>query len=297
MQNLHTHTTYCDGALSVEEMIKAAIAKGCDSIGFSEHSFVAFDEIYSMTPEMTPMYVNEVNALKDKYKDMIEVFLGLERDYFTSYPAFSGNKSLRGGTEPHSMAGPADCAPLEFAEEYDFIIGSVHHVRKGDSYVTVDVGAKNQKKMADTYFGGDYYAMSEAYFETIADVVCKTSADIIGHFDLVAKYNFGGRLFDEAHPRYINAALGAMDEILKRHKLFEVNTGAMYRFNKPEPYPSAFLLKELCKRGGEVILSSDSHDAESICYKFNEMLELLKACGFRSVKRLTKEGFIDVGIH
>jgi histidinol-phosphatase (PHP family) len=87
-----------------------------------------------------------------------------------------------------------------------------------------------------------------------------------------------------------------MDAILKNCKLFEVNSGAMYRLGKPEPYPSMFLIKELFKRGGEVIITSDSHDADSICHKFGEIRELLKTCGFKYSKRLTKSGFIDVAL-
>jgi histidinol-phosphatase (PHP family) len=84
-----------------------------------------------------------------------------------------------------------------------------------------------------------------------------------------------------------------MEQILKSHRLFEVNTGAMARLGNAEPYPSAYLLKELQKRGGEVILSSDCHSTEALCYKFGEVRELLKACGFRYVKRLTRGGFVD----
>lgn len=266
-QNLHSHTTYCDGALPPEAMIKAAIERGYDSIGFSEHSYIPFiTEEYSMSRDTAHEYICEINALKEKYKDQIEIFLGIEQDYFT--------------------AGKP--------EGFDYIIGAVHHVKTGEHYVTVDAGKKRQKQMVDTYYGGDYYAMAEAYYATIASIVEKTNADIIGHFDLVTKYNSDSGQFDETHPRYVSAAIGAMEEILKSRKLFEVNTGAMFRLNKLEQYPSAFLLKELNKRGGEVILSSDSHDAESLCYKFGEMQELLRTCGYRYIKRLTKNGFIDV---
>ena len=264
-QNLHTHTTYCDGSLTPEAMIKAAIGKGLKSIGFSEHSYVAFDTYYSMSPDLTGEYVSEVRTLREKYKDSIEIFLGLEQDYLT-------------GGAPDGL---------------DFIIGTAHYVEKEGEFISIDSGAKHQNSMVGEHFGGDYYLLAEKYFSVMADIVRKTNADIVGHFDLAAKYNFGGRLFDETHPRYVRAALDAMDEILKDCKIFEVNTGAMFRFNKPDPYPSVFLLKELKKRGGEVILSSDSHDAESLCFKFYEMQELLKSCGFTSIKRLTKDGFID----
>ena len=264
-QNLHTHTTYCDGSLSPEAMVKAAIRKGFESIGFSEHSYVAFDTYYSMSHDLTGEYISEVNALREKYRDKIEIFLGLERDYLTE-------------STPDGL---------------DFVIGTTHYVEKDGGFVSIDSGAKYQDTMVSEYFDGDYYLMAENYFSVMADIVKKTNADIIGHFDLAAKYNSGGRLFDESHPRYVRAALDAMDEILKDCRVFEVNTGAMYRLGKPEPYPSVFLLKELQGRGGEVILSSDSHDAESLCFKFYEMRELLKTCGFKSIKRLTKDGFID----
>ena len=266
LQNIHAHTVYCDGRLTVEEMVDAAIHKGCDSFGFSGHSYAPFDSNHCMSQENTQRYILEIKQLKLKYAEQIELFLGIEQEF-------------------HSVQMP---------EGFDFVIGAVHYIRKRDILVCVDGGEKAQKLECDVNYGGNYYAMAEDYFETIANVVGKTNADLIGHFDLITKYNFSGCQFDETHPRYVNAALAAMDEILKTCKLFEVNTGAMYRFGKPEPYPSAFLLKELCKRGGEAILSSDSHDAESICFKFDEMKELLKTCGFKYIKRLTKNGFVDI---
>ena len=265
-QNLHTHTTYCDGALSVEEMILAAMEKGCGSIGFSEHSHVFFDDIYSLSPEATRQYVSEVDRLKSKYDGRIEVFLGLERDSYSD---------------------------IEADIDFDYIIGSVHYINQN---ICVDAGEQDQKQSVDRFYAGDFYAFIEDYFAATADVIIKTGADIVGHFDLVTKFNLHGKLFDETHPRYIAAALGAMDELLKHCKLFEVNSGAMYRFGKPQPYPSAFLLKELQKRGGQVIRSSDSHDAESICYNYDEMRRLLISCGFKYEKRLTKNGFADAAL-
>jgi len=266
LQNLHTHTTYCDGALPPEAMVKAALGKGADSIGFSEHSFVKLDVQYSMSIDLTPDYIREIGMLKEKYKDKIEIFLGLEMDYHTDWT-------------PDGL---------------DYTIGTLHYIEKNGKLISVDNGAGRQKLIAERYFGGDYYAMAEEYYAVMAGIAEKTNADITGHFDLIAKYNFGGNLFDELHPRYRNAAFGAIEEIMKKCQIFEVNTGAMYRFNKTEPYPSVFLLKEICRRGGEVVLSSDSHDAESLFYMFDEMKELLKTCGFKYTKRLTKEGFTNV---
>jgi len=267
-QNLHTHTTYCDGKLSAEDMTTAAIGKGGGSIGFSEHSLVPFDPDYSMTLADTPTYINEVKMLKDKYMGKIDVFLGLEADYFT------------------------DEVPIGL----DYIIGSVHHIEKDGEHITVDATPERLEAARDKYFGGDFYSLAEAYFETVSHVAKKTNADIIGHFDLIKKHNEGGRLFDENHPRYLSAALDAMTKILKDCKIFEISTGAMFRMGKAEQYPSTFLLKKLKKLGGEILFTSDSHCAESLYFKFDEMHDIAKSCGFTHIKRLTSDGFIDLKI-
>ena len=269
LQNLHTHTVYCDGALSAEEMVIAAIEKQCGTIGFSEHSNVWFIEgTYSMSPETNLAYIQEIRRLKEKYGGRIGIYLGIEQDYFTEIPT----------------------------DGFDYVIGAVHYVKKGGYYVSVDHDAREVLRQVNVYYGGDFYAFAEDYYSNLSGIVKKTGADIIGHFDVVAKNNFDGSQFDETHPAYMGAALSAMDEILKDCKLFEVNTGAMYRINKTVPYPSPLLLKELRRRGGEVILSSDSHDSASLCYKYGEMRELLGACGFKYIKRLTDGGFTDIRI-
>jgi histidinol-phosphatase (PHP family) len=248
-------------------MIEAAIKIGCNSLGFSEHSHVECDPIYSMTEETTRKYVKEINRLKEKFAGQVEIFLGLERDYYSEN---------------------------ETDIDFDYIIGAVHNFEKDGLFVCVDNGAESQRASVNKYCGGDFYSFAEQYFAVVADVANKTKADIIAHFDLVSKYNSGSRNFDENHPRYISAALDAMDEIMKKCRLFEVNTGAMYRLGKTEPYPSIFFLKELKKRGGEVIITSDSHSAESLCHEFENMKQLLISCGFKYEKRLTATGFVDV---
>jgi len=92
IQNLHTHTKYCDGALGAEEMIIAAIKKGGKSLGFSEHSYVSFDEEYSMMLEDIPLYIKEIKTLREKYKDSIDIFLGLEMDSYTEKIPVVGTK-------------------------------------------------------------------------------------------------------------------------------------------------------------------------------------------------------------
>jgi histidinol-phosphatase (PHP family) len=180
--------------------------------------------------------------------------------------------------------------------DYDYVIGSNHLILKDGEYLSVDDTEALQRDDVKKHYGGDYYAYVRDYYANMAGLCEKTKPDIIGHFDLVTKFNEGGCLFNEDDRRYRHAALDAMTAILKHVSLFEINTGAMYRLGRSVPYPSPFLLGELYRRGGEVIITGDSHDAVSIGFRFAEAAELAKSIGFKAVKKLTPEGFIDVAL-
>ena len=265
LTNFHAHSVYDDGAETCEAMVKAAVSKGCVVFGISGHAPMGFATDWCMTRENEPAFIEEMRCLKEKYAGQITLFTGLERDYYAPEPP----------------------------DGYDYVIGSVHYIKKDGVMLTIDDTEAAQIEAVRRFFGGDFYAYTKAYYETVADVAKKTSQDIVGHFDLVTKFNEGGKLFDETDTRYLNPALEALTAIMETHKLFEINTGAMYRIGRTVPYPSPVLLKALYMRGGEIILSSDSHDGVSIGYQFDEAIQLAKSCGFTSAKTLTKDGFIE----
>ena len=267
LSNFHAHTTYCDGAETAEVMVKTALERGFEAFGISEHSHtkVEFDQ-GNLTAETMPRFFDEMRKLKMKYGDKIELFYGIEQDAAADLPA----------------------------AEAEYIIGSTHFVNKDGIYRVVDHGETRQREIVEVSYGGDWLAFAEDYFAAEAQVARITGCDFVGHFDLVNKNNEDDKLFDTAGPRYRDAVMAALEEILKTCRLFEVNTGAMYRIKRREQYPQTWVLRELLARGGEVILSSDSHDLPSIGYKFAEMEELLRGVGFKYRKTLTKKGFTEV---
>lgn len=66
-QNLHTHTSYCDGADSPEEIVLTAIDKGFTSIGFSGHSYVDYSPFFQKKGDHTEEYKKNIAELKEKY--------------------------------------------------------------------------------------------------------------------------------------------------------------------------------------------------------------------------------------
>ena len=250
--DLHTHTTWCDGAGTAADMAAAAAALGMDCLGFSGHSYTAFDTSYCMSREGTEEYISEIRRLKEEYAGKMRILCGIEQDYWAE-----------ARTEP-----------------YDYVIGSVHYVRRGTEevplYVPVDESPELERDFVLRVFGGDWYAFAEAYFETAADVVRRTDCDIIGHFDLVSKFNEREGFFDEGHPRYAAAWKRALDELLPCGRPFEVNTGAISRGWRTQPYPNGDMIRYICENGGKLILSSDSHRPDTLCYQFDEMENLVK---------------------
>ena len=86
--NLHTHTRFCDGKDSAEEVVLAAIAAGMETVGFSGHSGLPFSTSWTMKQERTREYQKEILRLKDAYRDRIHILLGIEQDYLTALVAY-----------------------------------------------------------------------------------------------------------------------------------------------------------------------------------------------------------------
>ena len=231
MNNYHTHTRYCDGKDSPEELAQEAIRLGCAELGFSGHSYVPFDDC-CMTIEGTEAYKKEIRGLREQYAGQIRILLGVEQDYYSPMPT----------------------------ADYDYVIGSVHYVLKDGEYLPVDLSREAQCKLVQEHYDGDFYAFIEDYYTLLGDVADKTGCDIVGHFDLVTKFNEDGSLFDTAHHRYRAAAMQALDHLCAKPVIFEINTGAIARGYRTTPYPEPFLMEELRRRNMPLILSSDCHD-------------------------------------
>ena len=151
-------------------------------------------------------------------------------------------------------------------------------------------------RAAREFYGGDFYAFARDYFRLEAEVAKATGCQIVGHFDLFTKFNEGNRLFDAADPRYRGPAMEALDALLERDVIFEINTGAMSRGYRTAPYPDPVFLRRIREKGGRVAVTSDSHSGESLLFGYPQAFALAAACGFSSTVYRTGEGFVDVPI-
>lgn len=267
--NLHTHTVYCDGKLTAAEMVNAAIEKKLETIGFSGHAHMpGIGQDWCMSVEDTAAYRAATKALALGRADEIEIVTGIEQDVFSDLPT--------GG--------------------YDYVIGAVHYVKKDGEFLAVDHSEEMFANEVNKIYRGDYIAFARDFYEISASAPKITGADIVAHFDLVKKFNAGGKYFSDSDRRYRDAAIGALCEAAKSGAIFEINTGGAYRGYNDEFYPAPFLLRELKNIGGRITFSSDSHDARSLCYGFPAARRIAKECGFKTAWTWKDGGFKEFKI-
>ncbi|MBR2847648.1 MAG: histidinol-phosphatase [Clostridia bacterium] len=259
LANFHTHTTFCDGKNTPEEIVLCAIENGFDAIGFSGHVNTPFDLSYCM--QDTAGYVAEIKRLKEKYKGKLNIYLGIEEDMYA----------------------------LVNRQDYDYIIGSKHYLFNGAKYFSIDSSCDTLQECLDL-FEGNALALAKNYYETFCNYILKRKPDIVGHFDLITKFEETGTQWFLNNADYMNLAERYISEVADK-AIFEINTGAMARGIRKTPYPSTNLIYVLKKYNGKVILSSDSHSAETLSFCFEETKKLLRDIGFDSIYEFDKRMF------
>lgn len=273
LTNLHTHSLYCDGSNTIEEMILSALEKGFNSLGISSHGPVYEDTDWNIKKDRVEEYIEEVNRLKEKYKDKIEVFLGMELDYIPDL-------------------GFSDLC-LSLVKRLDYYIGSVHYLGtfKNGVMWTVDYNIEELSRGIDESFGGNIRKAVETYYQTVSQMAERYQPPIIGHLDLFNKNNKDNVLFDEREAWYVEAVKKCLDTIKNTSSVIEINTGGIARNNNKEQYPSTMILKMIRERDIPVMVNSDAHTADAIACKFNDMYRLLHGLDSDSIVYLTKSGW------
>lgn len=255
--NLHTHTTFSDGAHTMEQNIRAAMDSNMVSLGFSDHSYTPCDLTYCMRPEQYEGYVAKFHKLRHKYS--LPLYLGLELD----------------------ADSDDDLSP------YDYIIASAHYINRGGNCYPIDHSRLQQQVCIRDAFGGSVLDMVRCYFDILGEHVAKVKPTLVGHFDVITKYS----IMPEEDDAYRAIAADALKHILKLCPYIEMNTGAIAKGWRTTPYPGAYLLETVRDNGGHIVLSSDAHRSENLTFRFDGCLELLRAAGIDHIAVFRGDGF------
>lgn len=273
LSNLHTHSIYCDGKNTPEEMVMAAINNNFNSLGISSHGPVDEENEWNIKHDKIEEYIDRVKALKEKYRDKIEIFLGMELDYIPG----------QGFTD----------LSRDLIKRLDYYVGSVHYLGKffDGSRWTVDYNTEDLLRGIEESFQGNIRKAVEAYYEAIAEMAEVYQPPIIGHLDLFKKNNKDNILFDEREGWYIEAVKSCLDVIKNTSSLIEINTGGMARKYTETQYPSTPILKMIRERNIPIIINSDAHTCDSLDHKFKDMYKLAMDLGFEYLAYLARDGW------
>ena len=261
--SVHCHSTMCDGKNTLQEMASAACAQGLTTLGFTGHSYTQRDREYCMSPSRTAQYKATIAKLKTEYKGKVDILCGIEWDILS--------EDKRAG--------------------YDYWIGSAHHLygKNTGKYYEIDFRPQDLHDCIYDDFDGDPLAAVEAYFAEV-EKVAAMKPDILAHIDLIKKLNAEGEFFEEESPRYKAAALKALNAAKENGCLLEVNTGAVSRGYRTVPYPAQFLLRAWRERGGDIILTADSHRTDTVAWGYRQAADWARAAGYTRCVVLTLSG-------
>ncbi len=260
--NYHSHSSFCDGKNTAAAFVKAAIEKGFYSYGISSHAPVPFETNWCMQAADLPVYMQELQALKEQYADQIALAIGLEIDYL------------------HAEHNPA--MSLFANLPLDYRIGSVHMLGDMQGELRdLDVAPETFKAMVKAHFGNDLVEVIKAYFRQKQKMIVTGGLDIVGHIDKISM----NALFCEAditkQSWYKRVVEDTLETALTRDVMVEINTKAFAHRGLFFPNEQHFLaIREM---GLPVLVNSDSHTIDKMTSGRSEALERLHEVGIRTV--------------
>ena len=281
--NLHTHSTFCDGRFSAEEMVLAAIEKGFTILGFSGHSiyplnpdFYAPEKSWHILPENLTAYVQEILRLKQKYEPQIKILLGFEADFLEDNTA----------AKKIGNAVPDKAVFAKFNPDY--LIGSVHFVTNKNGFYTVDFDPESVQKSLIELYGDkngnvDYKAAVCEYYEAQRKMLERGNFEILGHADLIKKTNPVLHFFDENEAWYKEQLKLTAKSAARAGVIAEINTGAIARGILKDVYPSQQFLEYFKNEGVPVCINSDAHFTDKIDCAWDLASVAAKKAGYKEL--------------
>lgn len=253
----HVHTLHFsgDGRMTADEMMKAAVMRGLESIVVTEH----YDDDFPHDMEGPMIFDLE--------------------DYFSAFSGWSESApkglDLRLGIE----LGYQVHLPLRYAElvtqiPFDSVILSNHLFDGKDPYFFRECYDKSKT------------SLHEEYIISLAEMVEHSDYfDILGHFDYIVRYSpladpvMRYRDCPEAFDRLFSA-------LIRGGKSLEINTRTIQKLRRAgvcdtESFPDPEILKRYRELGGyRITLGSDAHESGSIASLFEETTQYLISVGF-----------------
>lgn len=242
----HVHTYYSDDSeCPMEDMVHKALQLKLDEIAFTEHVDYGVKTDLNCDYEA---YFEEVRKLSEKYAGQISIKCGIEF-----------------GVQIQTINQfQQDCEKYPF----DFIILSNHQIDNKEFWNYAYQEGKKQQEYQEDYYKAIYDVMKEF-----------KSYSVLGHLDMIKRYDKMGDFPDEKIMEYVDPILRLA---IEDGKGIEINTSS-FKYGLNDLMPSRRILKRYFELGGTIItLGSDTHETEHLADHIDEVKEELKSMGYRT---------------
>ncbi len=272
-KDYHTHTLFSNhGKGHPRELALAALEKGLLALGFSEHFPLpeGFTEPSqggaNMHWDQIAQYLKEAEEAREEFGHRLKILVGFEVDYL---PQVEEEMKVNLAKYP-----------------VDYYVGSIHIVdrfRSNHENWLVDYTPQIFEEGLEEKGGAR--AVYTRYYELIREYARAYSHQIVGHLDLIKKFNQGKIYFDPESQDYLEQVEATLDVIKATGKIVEINTAGLFK-GMGELYPSDKILQMLLERKIPICLSSDAHAPDQVGREFSSSWEKLARLGFDQITGL-----------
>jgi len=263
--NIHTHSTYCDGKDTVEDMITSGIEKNFAILGFSSHAPMPFKNHFAIKnhQELTK-YCNEVRLLAQKYLSQIKIYLSLEIDYIPS------------------MTTSFDWFKKEC--DLDYTIGAVHLVKNNNNDLWFIDGGNTDIYDAGLrdFFDNDIKKAVRTYFDQVNEMISTQRPDMVAHFDKI-KMNNNNRFFLQSEQWYVDLINETLDNIKANNCVMEINTRGLYKKRHNALFPGMDIIKKAQRLNIPMSLNTDAHHHSELDGYYKQSIVDLNKIGLSSL--------------
>lgn len=255
ISDCHSHSDCSpDGRSAATEMLAAAAERGLYAYALTDHCEA--HQYEKRFAERTPLAKQTMAELKSNAPKGMRFLCGIELG------------------QPFRNTELADKIAADPA--YDFIIGSLHHVREDVDFGYYlrrmrDGGDPAPADVVDTYM--------KHYFAEQQELIAWGKFDSLAHITYPLRYLFPADSAPTYRPwqELLEQTLAAL---IAKDKALELNTSCIWRTDRPT-LPDLEILQLYRSMGGRLVtIGSDAHCAEDVAKGIEQGMELLQTAGF-----------------
>lgn len=265
----HTHHVRCGHAIGeLEEYVLRGIKIGLSQLGLSDHMPLIHVDPATYYPEMAmpmdelPRYVEECLTLKERYKDQIDIRVGLEGDYIEGYET--------------------EIEHIITSYPWDYVIGSVHFLGEWDI---------SDYRQTHNWEGKNILTVYEQYYDAVKKAAATGLYDIMGHIDVIKR--FGYRPASDQSREVEALENSALVAVCDSGMAMELNASGLSKACE-EMFPSKRMVGEAFKLGIPLTVGSDAHDPLRLGEHLDKARALLWDVGYRQLSVFEKRKRTEV---